>query len=120
MPYRYSALTADCFFENKPQALPVHAGVARWLELFFEGHYTAFASTMFSYAQQNGRICKLISPVLVSNFAQFAEQSRLFCTGKAISLASVSRSYHLYVSSEKELIIRIRNLRKLPGGFRKH
>lgn len=24
MPYRYSALTVDCFFENKPQALSVH------------------------------------------------------------------------------------------------
>ena len=70
MPYRYSALTADCFFENKPQALPVHAGVARWLELFFEGHYTAFATTMFSYAQQNGRNWFANSPILVGNFAQ--------------------------------------------------
>lgn len=26
MPYRYSALTVDCFFENKPQALSVHTG----------------------------------------------------------------------------------------------
>ena len=74
MPYRYSALTADCFFENKPQALPVHAGVARWLELFFEGHYTAFASTMFSYAQQNGRNWSAKSPKLVSKRIPIVER----------------------------------------------
>ncbi|RRC98435.1 hypothetical protein EII32_09345 [Prevotella sp. OH937_COT-195] len=30
-----SALTAYCFFENKPQALPVHVEKTKQLELFF-------------------------------------------------------------------------------------
>ena len=49
------------------------------LKIFFHGHYTELASTMFSYAQQNGRNWSAKSPILVGNFAQIGLQKDTYC-----------------------------------------
>ena len=50
-----SALTACCFFDNKPEALPVHIEKSRQLELFLRFSYPELAYTFNDSVMKSGK-----------------------------------------------------------------